>query len=271
VPSDVDPSVPEQRIAEQAVRLPPGCAVTGWASLRMRGVGYLDGVDFDGMTRLPVPLAMTSGRIRASKECALLHGPVHDGIETIWGIPCTSMGRALLDEMRHRPLVRAIVAMDMTSAAGLTTVGHQRSYTAGRTDVRGAAQALRALTLARDGSMSPNETRLRLIWNLAGLPEPLLNQPLLDPDGIHLATPDLFDPSGGLAGEFDGADHRTAERHQADVLREDRLRHAGVEVIRVTGPELRRPRLVVDRLLAARERAAHTARRDWQLAFRPPG
>ena len=41
-------------------------------------------------------------------------------------------------------------------------------------------------------------------------------------------------------GEFDGAEHRLASRHAHDVGREDRFRRNGLEVFRVTGPDLPR-------------------------------
>src|SRR3954468_10946219 len=59
VPSDVDASVPEQRILEQSMRLPGG-AVTGWASLRMHGAAFFDGLRDGGRTQAPVPLSSTA-------------------------------------------------------------------------------------------------------------------------------------------------------------------------------------------------------------------
>jgi hypothetical protein len=51
------------------------------------------------------------------------------------------------------------------------------------------------------------------------------------------------------------------------VAREARLRNAGLEVVRVTGPDLAEPALVVERLLDARRRARSAApdRRAWTL------
>lgn len=44
VPATVDGSVPEQRILEQSVRLPVEGVVTGWASCRLLGATFFDGV-----------------------------------------------------------------------------------------------------------------------------------------------------------------------------------------------------------------------------------
>ena len=43
VPSSVDGGVVEQRIVEQAGRIPGYGAVTGWAALRWHGATYFDG------------------------------------------------------------------------------------------------------------------------------------------------------------------------------------------------------------------------------------
>ena len=55
VPAMVDAGVPEQRILEQSMRLTGG-AVTGWASCRLHGAAFFDGLRRDGRTLIPVPL-----------------------------------------------------------------------------------------------------------------------------------------------------------------------------------------------------------------------
>ncbi len=69
VPSNVDESVVEQRILEQASRIRQYGAVTAWAALRWHGAAFFDGTTDGGRTRLPVPLVVGrstgSGRIHA--------------------------------------------------------------------------------------------------------------------------------------------------------------------------------------------------------------
>jgi hypothetical protein len=43
LPREIDRDVVEQRILEEAMRLPPGGAVTCWAALRMAGGNFFDG------------------------------------------------------------------------------------------------------------------------------------------------------------------------------------------------------------------------------------
>lgn len=46
---------------------------------------------------------------------------------------------------------------------------------------------------------------MRLVYVLdAGLPDPLVNHPVLDAAGHFLGTPDLLDPQSGHAVEYDG-------------------------------------------------------------------
>lgn len=61
VPVAADRDVPEQRILEESMRLPPQGAVTGWAAIRLHGAGYFDGLGRDGKTELPVPLVVPPG------------------------------------------------------------------------------------------------------------------------------------------------------------------------------------------------------------------
>lgn len=106
---------------------------------------------------------------------------------------------------------------------------------------------------------------MRLIWVLdAGYPRPLCNHDVADLDGRFIGRPDLLCEPLGVVGEYDGAAHRTRERHRSDVRREDLLRRAGLEVFTVVGADLRRPQVVVDRMHAAVRRARDAGRsRGW--------
>ena len=126
VPSDVDATVVEQRIFEQAHRIKSAGAVTGWAALRWRGARYFDGTDWVRRELLPVPLvvgpATAAGRTTRVEISQAQIAPTEyarvDG-----GIWCATVQRALFDEMRFAVGVRAaVVAMDMAAAARLISV-----------------------------------------------------------------------------------------------------------------------------------------------------
>ncbi len=276
VPASVDDAVPEQRILEQSMRLPPGAAVTGWAACRLHGATWFDGLATDGRTRIPVPLALgTTGNIRADDEVTLLRGALAaDEVVVRHGIPCTSAERAVFDAARMScSLVEAVVALDMAFDGEVTSLCRMRAHVAGWSLRKGVPLVRHALGLASQHSWSPNETRMRMMWLLgAGLPPPLVNRPVFDRAGRLLGYPDLLDEAAGLVGEYDGADHRGAVRHSKDVGREDRFRRHGLEVYRVTAPDLVAPGRVVRRMLAARERASWLPpeRRRWTTTP-PPG
>jgi len=185
------------------------------------------------------------------------------------GIPCAVSVRALFDEMRYAPHLReAVVAMDMMAAAELVSIRQMLAYSGSHPGWQGVEQVRRALPLASENSRSPNETRMRLIWELdAGLPRPLVNTPVFTPEGRLPGYPDILDVEASVVGEFDGADHRSGLRQSKDVAREDGFRRSGLEYFTITGPDLGRRALVADRMLATRRRALFlpAERRLWTI------
>jgi hypothetical protein len=175
----------------------------------------------------------------------------------------------VFDEMRRVEDPReAVVALDMAAAAELVSLREMRAYLLLRRSWRRSRRVAWAVDLASELSVSPGETRTRLVWVVdAGLPPPLVNQPVWDLDGRLLGVADLLDPDAGLVGEYDGATHRHAHRHVDDVRREDRFRRAGLECVTVTGLDLGDRRMVAERIRHARSRAAAIAGRvrGWTL------
>ena len=274
MPSDVDGSVPEQRILEQSVRVPPGGAVTGWAACRLHGARFFDGLLPDGVTQLPVPIATGGPYIRGDDRISVVRGRLaQEDVAVRHGIPCASELRGVFDAMRYGELREAVVSIDMMAAAERASVRRVRDYVSRHPGRVGMPVVMRALDLASEYSRSPNETRTRLIWVLdARLPPPRCNQAVFDLSGRLLGFADLLDVQAGVVGEYDGADHRGAGRHTSDVGREERFRRVGLEVFRVTRLDLLHSERVVDRMLATRARARARwepeARRRWST--RPP-
>jgi hypothetical protein len=274
VPADVDATVPEQRIVEAAVLLPPGGAITGWAAARWWGAGYFDGVAPDGRIVLPVPLAMgTGGDIRARAAVRLTRDRLPaEEVARVRGVPCATIERALFDEMRQASDEReATVALDMVAAAELSSIRRMRRFTDTLAGWNGRPLVVAALDLADENSRSPAESRLRLVWMLdAGLPRPLTNQPVFDLRGRLIGIADLLDPVAGVVGEYDGAAHRGLRRHSHDVRREDRFRRAGLKYFKVVSLDMLDTDLVVDRMASTRSRAKFLppAQRRWTVT--PP-
>lgn len=269
-PSWVDATLPEQRILEQAMRLPGG-AVTGWGSLRVRGGSFFDGRRDGGRTVLPVPLSCTPfHQVRPEPHDHVIRDMLYDDeIEVVQGIPCTTPDRAVFDAVRSaRNLREGVVEMDMAFAAELSSLSRMSEYVGHKKTWTGVQQVRDALVHADENSWSPQETRLRLIWVLdAGRPRPVTNQPIFDLDGRLLGYPDLLDPVAGVVGEYDGEDHRLAQQHSDDVDREARFRDHDLEVFRVTGPDMSKTHRVTDRIHSAYGRARYLPpeRRGWTL------
>lgn len=85
---------------------------------------------------------------------------------------------------------------------------------------RGAVSLRQALASSRDRVDSPMETRLRLMFAEAGLPEPEVNQWVRDADGHPIHQPDLSWPRWKVAADYDGAHH--AQRDSDEAVRTGR-------------------------------------------------
>lgn len=85
---------------------------------------------------------------------------------------------------------------------------------------RGALRLRRALARSRDRVDSPMETRLRLIFEDAGLPEPRVNEWVRDEAGNPLHCPDLSWPSWRVAADYDGTHH--GDRDSVESVRSGR-------------------------------------------------
>jgi CBS domain-containing protein len=260
VPAATPVDVPEQRILEASLRLPPQGAVTGWAACRLHGANLHDGLERNGTTQIPVPLAVgTRGGIRRDSRISVdFERLTSNDWMLVQGVRTMKPVRATFDAMRRTDDVReAVVALDMMAAAKLVSIKQVAGYAETRTGARRIGVVRAALPLASEHSRSPNETRTRLVAVVdAGLPRDLLvNCAILDRHGRLLGIADLLDTEAGLVIEFDGADHRGVARHSRDVIKEDDLRGCELEVVRVTGPQLLDIPVLVRRLRTARGRA----------------
>jgi hypothetical protein len=272
VPATVDRDVVEQRILEEWSRAPAGSVVSGWAALRLHGGNFFDGRSPDG-AELPVPVVLPRGSgFRASTI-----EPHRDRLPasertTRYGIRCTVPCRALFDAMKWTADLRPrVVVADMALSARLVGRRAMSGYVAGRAGERGCFQVWEALQLAEDRSLSPPEPVMRLIWVLdALLPRPKCNWPIADMHGRRVGRPDLLCEELAVIGEYDGAEHRAAARHAADVSKEEVYRNLGLECFRVVGMDIRDPALVLQRMQAAVRRAREADRpRRWLLRADP--
>jgi hypothetical protein len=97
----------------------------------------------------------------------------------------------------------------------------------------GIRKARLAVDLARVGSDSAPETRLRLALAHAGLPEPQLNVPVELRAGV-VRQPDLSFPEQQVAVEYEGEVHSDAAQIVRDIAREEDFARAGWVVVRIS-------------------------------------
>jgi hypothetical protein len=269
-----DETHPLTRVLDTVPLLPSCGFLGGWASLYLRGVAYIDGVDHRGNER-PVLLHVCDRhriRRRAGIEptrALLLPGEA----ALVGGTPATVIARATYDEMcRAHGITEAVIVLDMSisrlAGGSRTTLASVRRLVERHRKTRGIRVARAALDLACDRSCSPWETRTRLVV-LLELPiaELAVNRPIFDSRGELLGIPDLLDPVTSFVVETDGAAHRRLGQRSRDHGRDELFESHGLTVVRVT------PRHHADRKeLAKRLRTAYArarrrgeASRDWTL------
>jgi hypothetical protein len=129
----------------------------------------------------------------------------------------------------------AFATRDPDLLEGLARAG-EGSGGRGRRKIRAAAE------LIRSGSGSPMETRARLAFGRAGLPEPELNAPVHAEDGHFVARVDFLWREARVIVEYEGDQHRTDRRQwQNDIHRVRLLEGLGWKVIRITASDLSDP------------------------------
>lgn len=244
-------------------------AVTGWAALRLYGAAFFDGLAPDGRTTMPVPLVSPHHLADTADSITSRASLAGHRLWVVQGVRCVGVERAVVDEIaRVDDLREAVVVIDMACAARITSLARIRSYA--ERHPRARALVLSALALASEHSLSPQETRMRLVWVLdAGWPEPACNRTVYAPNGQILGRPDLLDMETGVVGEYNGAFHRGRARHRSDVGRAELFRSHGLqpfEVVAGDGPEVQ-----IARMRSARERALGGATPRRWTTDPPPG
>ncbi|WP_161988687.1 endonuclease domain-containing protein [Pedococcus bigeumensis] len=107
---------------------------------------------------------------------------------------------------------------------------------------RGRRKLRAAAELVRSGSGSPMETRARLAFGHARLPEPELNATVYAEDGHFLARVDFLWREARVIVEYEGDQHRTdRQQWQNDIQRLRLLEGLGWRVIRITAADLSDP------------------------------
>jgi hypothetical protein len=118
------------------------------------------------------------------------------------------------------------------------TLAELKAATAVKVGARGQRARIAALALIREGPLSRPETLVRLLLGSAGIPEPQINEPVYDPRGSFVATPDLTWPQFRVALEYEGDHHREVKQFRKDIGRIERLIDEGWSVMKVSADDL---------------------------------
>jgi hypothetical protein len=247
--------ISELDIAAAICRTDPDAVVVGLSAARARAMPLPLTLSKWSPLR-PVRMAVPGGR-RGSDRVVRWHdfvlSPEH--VDTPrWRLPPEASG-APLPLVRLRLSTRARTWRDLAPhldhAALVAVADHllrrpRPKLESGRTDPwctpdqlralctgRHAAALRRALDQARIGADSPRETRLRLAFLRAGLPEPELNVPLIGDDGIARHEPDFLWPRYRVCAEYEGKQHNDDHQVERDIRRARRVQEAGWVEIRL--------------------------------------
>jgi hypothetical protein len=196
--------------------------VAATASRQRRRVGVVGHRAQHGTPRLVVDGCPASAPVEAWVQSATLLGL--DELVVV--------GDALLGSWSARAEARRLPGEQLTAAVG--AAHHRRRPCRQRLDA--------ALSLVRQGVMSPKETALRLLVVRAGLPEPEINVPRRTRHGDWLGTPDLSYGRQRIAVEYEGDHHRSDRRQwRRDIERCARFVDDGWAYHRVTDDHLAPP------------------------------
>jgi hypothetical protein len=140
------------------------------------------------------------------------------------GLPISTPEQTFLDFAAVGvPLVDLVVVADGMIKAGRTST-ERLIEAAAEWSGRDCRVARRAASLAREGVDSPEETRLRLLLVLAGLPEPRVNLIIRGRDGSWRRRYDLAYEHLRLIIEYDGRQHAEDSRQWlTDIFRREEL------------------------------------------------
>jgi very-short-patch-repair endonuclease len=215
------------------------------ALLSHRSAAWLWGIE-RGFVR-PVEVSVP-WRGRGRQPLHVHHCPAlrEEDATSIDGIPVTAVPRTLLDLAASAPPRRLERGVESTERLGLLDLGQVERLLEDVKGHAGRGRLRRALTIYHDPSFtrSAGERRLLALIRKAGLPRPAVNTFV---EGFEL---DMYWEMERFAVELDGWEaHRTRAAFESDRLRQEELKLADIEMIRVTGRRLQsQPDEIIERL-----------------------
>jgi hypothetical protein len=190
--------------------------------------------------RTPLPLTVTTPDHRRTRPRIRLHHArclAKEDRALREGIPVTALPRTLLDLAATVPVKRLRKTIERAEELKLFDLGPVESVLARNVGHRGSGRLRDALALYRPASLTRSglEERFLDLVLQAGLPRPSTNFTEL---GLEL---DAYWPEHRFAVELDAFEtHGSREAFERDRIRQEELKLAGIEMIRVTEARLER-------------------------------
>ncbi len=218
--------------------------------------------------RPPRLVTVTGSRARPRKAkgyrvyCAAL--PDEERAE-VQGLPVTSAARTVFDIARAKAMAAGLVVADAALRYGACTRADLERTLNRHAHWPGHARAARVIDLADGRSASPGESVTRLFFVEHGLPAPTVGFVVVGADGRTYET-DFGWEALRTVGEYDGrVKYESPDRPELgnplfrEKVREDAIRAAGWQFVRVVKEDLRNPQALVARFWAAFERGMREA------------
>ena len=148
------------------------------------------------------------------------------------GLPVVARHLAAVSTAAQFPLDWAVGVLDAVLWGDPTALDLLREILADWPLLRGSGTVRRALELARPGAQTILESLSRVRLCGAGLPEPRLQVPIYDEDGL-IGYVDMLWDDLGVVGEADGAlKYGDQQALYKEKVREDRIRGKGFSFVR---------------------------------------
>jgi very-short-patch-repair endonuclease len=177
---------------------------------------------------------------------------VEDSDTVRWasGITVTTPVRTWLDLGSRLPLLDLVAAGDflISRANPIATLEQLAEGYRRRKSRRGLRTLLESFSHLDAGSESPQESRLRTIIRLAGLPVPRVNTSVHTTAGEFIARTDLYIEEYRLVIEYQGDYHRDKAQWRKDMTRRSRLEATGRRVLELNADDLRDPLELASRI-----------------------
>lgn len=215
----------------------------GFSAAALLGAKWLDGDRPAELVRpdrhCPPGIVSHSWELSAGEVCV------------VRGMRVTTAARTAFDVGRTRALTEAIPILDALMNATKLKPRDVIAIADAWPGTRGVRLLRTTMDLVDGGAESPQESRLRVMIVDAGLPSPETQIEFRDRFGRVRVRVDMGWREWQVAVEYDGAQHWTDGRQRSwDIDRIALLEESGWVVIRVSAALLKRPDVVLQRIVA---------------------